>query len=53
MASSGTIPNPNHPVMDRFIAFTKISHEHRKLQEASEIVEDELAKVNLKFKGLV
>lgn len=53
MASSGTIPNPNHPVMDHFIAFTKISHEHRKLQEASEIVEDELAKVNLKFKGLV
>jgi hypothetical protein len=48
-ASISRIPNPDHPVIDRFIAFTKISHEHAKLEEALKIVGDQLRDVNQKL----
>jgi len=46
------IPNTNHPVVDRFIALTKISHEHAKLEKAIEIVNDQLHDVNRRLEAM-
>ena len=51
-ASMNRIPNPEHPVVDRFIAFTKVATEHRKLEHAVELVEDQLAQVNKQLRNL-
>lgn len=45
-ASAGSIPNPAHPVVDRFLIFTKIASEHRKLVHAIDIVGEQLGEVN-------
>lgn len=44
--SAGQVPNPAHPVVERFVAFTKIAHEHRKLGKAIELVDEQLEMVN-------
>jgi hypothetical protein len=44
--SGGLVPNPAHPVVERFIAFTKVAHEHRKLGKAVELVDEQLEFVN-------
>ena len=46
IASRGQVPNPSHPVVERFVAFTKVAHEHRKLGKAVELVDEQLAMVN-------
>lgn len=51
-ANAGRLPNPDHPVVDRFIAFTKIAFEHRKLQEAMAIVDEQLVDVNRALKEM-
>ena len=51
-ASVGRTPNPSHPVVDRFIVFTKVATEHRKLEQALEIVNDQLSDVNKTLRSL-
>jgi len=51
-ANAGKVPNPDHPAVDRFIAFTKIAFEHRKLQEALSIVDEQLVDVNRALKEM-
>jgi hypothetical protein len=50
--AEGHLPNPDHPIVDRFIAFTKISSEHRKLESAIQIVNDQLADVNTALRSM-
>jgi hypothetical protein len=45
-AGAGTVPNPEHPVVERFLVLTKAASEHRKLETAVEIVDEQVAKVN-------
>lgn len=49
-ASAGSVPNPAHPVVDRFLVFTKVAFEHRKLERAVEIINEQLEEVNGKLK---
>jgi len=51
-AAEGSIPNPEHPIVDRFIAFTKIASEHRKLESAIQIVDEQLVEVNEVLRGM-
>jgi hypothetical protein len=48
-ASAGVVPNPAHPVIDRFLIFTKVAHEHRKLEHSIRIVDEQLNEVNGKL----
>jgi hypothetical protein len=52
-AQQGIIPNPNHPLVERFIAFTKVAQEHRKLVRAVEVVDEQLADTKHQLGGLV
>jgi hypothetical protein len=48
-ASAGTVPNPEHPILERFIALTKIAFEHRKLGRAVSIINEQRDEVNRKL----
>jgi hypothetical protein len=48
-ASVGTVPNPEHPVVERFMAFTKVAFEHRKLQRAIALINEQRDEVNSKL----
>lgn len=43
---SGKIPNPTHPVVERFVALTKVAAETRKLEQAVGIVDEQLHEVH-------
>ena len=49
-ASTGVIPNPDHPVIEQFCAFAAVSHEQAKLAHALEITREQLAEVNSSLK---
>lgn len=49
-AAAGCIPNPSHPVVERFIALTKVAQKHNELQSAIKLVEEQLTTVNAKLK---
>lgn len=51
-ASTGTVPNPAHPVVGRFLAFCKVAHEHRKLEHALNITNEQLASVNTQLRSM-
>lgn len=51
-AAAGSIPNPEHPVVERFIAFTKVAQKHSELQSAIELVNEQLQRVNTQLKEL-
>lgn len=51
-ASKRGVPNIEHPVMDRFIAFTKIATEHRKLESGLTLVSEQLDDVNKALRGM-
>lgn len=53
VASVGVIPDPKHPVIERFVAFTKVADGHRRLQMGAQIVDEELRKVGQKLKELL
>jgi len=53
VASAGVIPDPKHPVIERFVAFTKVADGHRRLQMGVNVVDEELSKVNQKLKELL
>jgi hypothetical protein len=46
------VPNLDHPAIDRFLVFTKIAFEHRKLERALEIVDEQISDVNNKLRSL-
>ena len=48
-ASAGSVPNPDHPVVERFMVLTKAASEHRKLKAAICIVNEQRDEVNGKL----
>ena len=46
------VPNISHPVVDRFLIFTKIASEHRKLERAMEIVDEQIQDVNARLRSM-
>jgi len=53
IASPGVIANPDHPVVDHFILFTKVAHEHAKLEEAVHILELRLDETNAALRSML
>jgi hypothetical protein len=53
VASAGVIPDPKHPVVERFVAFTKVADGHRRLQMSVDVVNEELQKVNQKLRSML
>jgi hypothetical protein len=49
----GRIPNPAHPVVSNYAAFVKIASEHRKLERAVEIIDEQITSVNSTLKGML
>jgi hypothetical protein len=45
-ASAGSVPNPAHPVVEQFLALTKIASEHRKLKAAIAIINEQRREVD-------
>lgn len=45
-ASAGSVPNPEHPVVERFLVLTKAASEHKKLQTAIGIVDEQRREVD-------
>jgi len=48
-AGAGSVPNPAHPVVERFLVLTKMASEHRKLERAIDIVNEQRGEVNRKL----
>lgn len=48
-ASAGSVPNPEHPVIERFLVLNKVAQEHSKLRTAVGIIEEQLDEVNSKL----
>lgn len=48
-AAVGSVPNPGHPVVERFMVFTKVAAEHRKLETAIGIVDEQRDEVNARL----
>jgi len=48
-ASAGTLPNPTHPLVEQFIAFTKVAHGHHVLQRSVEVLDEQLNTVRSKL----
>jgi hypothetical protein len=46
------VPNPEHPLVTKFVAFTKIAFQHAKLETAIGIVDRNLAAVNAQIREL-
>lgn len=45
-AGAGRVPNPEHPVVSRFWTLSKAAAEHRKLETAVEIIDEQRAEVD-------
>ena len=52
-ASAGTLPNPTHPLVEQFIAFTKVAHGHHILQRSIEVLDEQLTTVRSKLHEMV
>lgn len=48
-ASVGLVPNPEHPVVERFLVFSKVASEHRKLEAAISIINEQRREVDGKL----
>jgi len=48
-AGVGSVPNTEHPVVERFLVLTKAASEHRKLESAIGIIDEQRAEVNGKL----
>jgi hypothetical protein len=49
MASAGVLPNPTHPLVEQFVAFTKVAHGHHVLQRSIEVLDEQLTTVRSKL----
>lgn len=52
-ASAGTIPNPEHPLVDKFIVFTKVAEEHHKLQHAIDISSEQVSEAEAALRKML
>jgi hypothetical protein len=52
-ASQGVISNPQHPLVDNFLMFTKVAFEHAKLEEAVRMLGERLGDVQSTLRGLL
>lgn len=52
-ASAGTLPNPTHPLVEQFVAFTKVAHGHHILQKSIEVLDEQLTRVRFKLHEMV
>jgi hypothetical protein len=52
-ASAGTLPNPSHPLVSQFVAFTKVAHGHHILQKSIEVLDEQLTEVRSKLHGMI
>ena len=52
-ASAGVLPNPSHPLVEQFLAFTKIAHGHHILQRSIEVLDEQLTEVRSKLHGML
>jgi len=52
-ASAGTLPNPSHPLVEQFVAFTKIAHGHRVLKRSIEVLDEQLTAVRSKLHEMI
>jgi hypothetical protein len=43
--SAAKVVNVNHPMVEKFLAFTKVATEHRKIEHAIDILDEQLAEV--------
>lgn len=48
-AGAGSVPNPEHPVVERFLVLTKAASEHRKLEAAIGIIDEQRVEVDRKL----
>lgn len=48
-AEAGVVPNPDHPVVERFMVITKAASAHRKLATAIDIVNEQRDEVNARL----
>ena len=48
-ASAGVLPNPTHPLVEQFVAFTKVAHGHHVLQRSIEVLDEQLTTVRSKL----
>lgn len=48
-AGVGSVPNPEHPVVERFLVLTKAASEHRKLEAAIDIIDEQRGEVDRKL----
>lgn len=53
IASAGTLPNPTHPLVEQFVAFTKVAHGHHILQKSIEVLDEQLTTVRSKLHEMV
>lgn len=52
VAHEGSVPNPEHPLVKTYHVFTKVAFEHRKLEEAINVVDEQLKGVNAQLKEM-
>lgn len=52
-ASQGVISNPQHPLVDNFLMFTKVAFEHAKLEEAVRLLGERLGDVQSTLRGML
>ena len=51
--AAGSVPNPSHPVVRRYIAFTKLASISRRLETAHSITSDRIGEINSFLKGVL
>ena len=49
VAAQGMVPNPDHPLVELFLEYTKVASEQRKLETSIGMVDEQLAMVNAKL----
>lgn len=52
-AQAGSVPNPQHPLIERFIAFAKVASEHRRLEEAIRVTDEQLEQANNRLRSYI
>jgi len=53
VASAGVIPNPQHPVVERFVAFTKVAAGHRTLEITMQVMDEQIKQTAEMMKELL
>ena len=51
--ASASVVNPEHPVVEQFVAFTKVARGHRVLQHSIKLLDDQIREVRHCMKGML